>query len=192
MSPQLAWLINDILFWLAVTVVGMDAYFLFFHAGIPNIRTAPAIRRHLIARITQDYQERGCPQAYTIVDLGSGNGLFTRELAKALPKAQVVGVEIARQSVWWANLMKRRAGLDNLQYRCMSFFEYNFAQADVVYMFLLPAYTHKLGEMLREQARPGTLIISNKFKLGPQWAALQSEQVRSIYLHQGKFFIYKV
>lgn len=184
---------NSILFWLALGGLMVDGYFVLFHRGIPNIRTAPAIRRAIIERLRQDFSRRSASlgRPYTIVDLGSGNGLFTREIAAALPQARVIGVEIARQSVAWANWMKTRAGLANLEYRTQDFLKFDFDEADAVVMFLLPAVLTDLGQRLRVQTRPGTLITSNKFPLGAGWTPQERTRVRTLYLHQGNLFVYR-
>lgn len=178
------------LFWLAVCLISIDAYFVFFHGGVPNIRTAPAIRRKVIELLRADMAARG-NGSYTIIDLGSGNGLFTREIARALPQARVIGVEIAGQSVWWANQMKERAGLTNLEYRRMDFNDVNFAEADAVYMFLIPSALGPLSRRLNEQAKPGTLIFSNKFRLFDGWQPIESLRVKTLYLHQKYLHIYR-
>ncbi len=182
--------IELILFWTAVCLISVDAYFIFFHGGVPNIRTAPAIRAHIINLLKQDYAAHG-HAGYTVVDVGSGNGLFTREIAKALPQAKVVGIEIAPQSVYWANLFKRKQHLTNLEYVRQDFFKYDFAKSDAVVMFLIPAVLGALGRKLLAEAKPGALITSNKFKLGGDWPAPQEAQIPTRYLHQGKLYIYR-
>jgi SAM-dependent methyltransferase len=52
-----------------------------------------------------------------ILDAGSGIGVFTMELAKQHPDAEVVGVELEQELVDRANLVARRAGLTNCIFR---------------------------------------------------------------------------
>jgi SAM-dependent methyltransferase len=183
-------LINKILFWVLATLLVVDAYFLFCHGGIPNIRTAPAIRRKIIDLLKQDFETRKLA-GYTIVDVGSGNGLFTREIARVLPQAKVIGIEIAWQSVAWSNFWKRRAKLSNLEYKKMSFLDYDFSEADAVVMYLLPNFMIQLGKKLHEEARPSTFITSNKFRLGDGWQPADSLRIKTRYLHQGALHIYR-
>ncbi len=183
-------IIGKVLFWQLAILLVIDAYFLLFHGGIPNIRTAPAIRAKIIDLLKDDFATRGKP-GYTIVDLGSGNGLFTREIARALPQAHIVGIEIARQSLWWSNMWKRYHRLTNLEYRKIDFLKYDFAEADAVVMYLIPPALTKLGQKLHAEARPGTLITSNKFRLGDGWQPQQSLRIKTLYLHQGELHIYR-
>ncbi|MFY9287673.1 MAG: class I SAM-dependent methyltransferase [Alphaproteobacteria bacterium] len=182
--------INNILFWVLATLLIIDAYFVIFHGGIPNIRTAPAIRKKIIELLKEDFEAKK-KSNYTIVDVGSGNGLFTREIARALPDAKVVGIELARQSVFWSNCLKRIMGLTNLEYRRMNFLSFHFGEADAVTMYLLPSVMVLLGKKLNEEARPDTLITSNKFPLGDGWEPQQVLDVNTLYIHQKKLFIYR-
>jgi SAM-dependent methyltransferase len=52
-----------------------------------------------------------------ILDAGCGIGVFTMELAKQHPTAEVVGVELEPELVERANLVARRAGLTNCIFR---------------------------------------------------------------------------
>jgi SAM-dependent methyltransferase len=52
----------------------------------------------------------------TILDAGCGSGVFSFELAKQHPEAQVTGVELEPDLVDRANQMARRAGLTNVRF----------------------------------------------------------------------------
>jgi len=52
----------------------------------------------------------------TILDAGSGSGVFSFELAKRHPQAQVLGIELEPQLVERANEIARRAGLANCRF----------------------------------------------------------------------------
>jgi SAM-dependent methyltransferase len=52
----------------------------------------------------------------TILDAGSGSGVFSFELAKLHPRAQVLGIELDPQLVERANEIARRAGLANCRF----------------------------------------------------------------------------
>lgn len=52
-----------------------------------------------------------------ILDAGCGGGVFSLELAKRHPNAQVVGVELEQALVDRANEIARRAGLTNLRFQ---------------------------------------------------------------------------
>lgn len=53
----------------------------------------------------------------SILDAGCGNGVFSMELAKRHPEAQVIGVELEPELVARDNEIARRAGLTNLRFQ---------------------------------------------------------------------------
>lgn len=188
----LDFIVDKVLFWLLISLLVLEFYNLVFHKGIPNIRTAPAIREKIIALIKQDYEQRGSPSSYTIVDLGSGNGLFTREIAKELPRAKVVGLEIAKLSVLWSEKLKAYFGLKNLSYLRQDFLTYDFTESDVIVAYLLPWHMKKLSEKFEKETRAGTLIIANKFPLYDSWKTCEkTETVKTLYFHQGTLHTYR-
>ena len=191
MNPDiLDFIVNKVLFWLLAGLLALETYNLLLHGAVPNLRTAPAVRRRLIELLRQDCAARGLT-SYTIVDLGSGNGLLTREIARALPAATVIGLEIARPSLAWSNFMRRRQGLTNLSYRRQNVLTYDFAGADAVVMYLIPELLGTLGERLHATARPGTLILNNTFKLGDGWQPVDVLHIKPARIPQGKLFVYR-
>ncbi len=182
--------LTEISFYLACGAWLIYAYFVLFHGGVPNIRTAPAIREEIIRLLRDDYAARTLPR-YTIYDLGSGNGHLTRQIAKALPQANVVGVELNALSVLWSNWMKKRQGLDNLTYVRSDFFKIDWSQGNAFVIFMLPSLLTRIAEKLEYEAAPHSLIICNKFRLGRGWIPQEERKIKTRYLHQGKIFIYR-
>ena len=189
-ASLLNFIVDKVLFGLLAILMVFEIYTVAFHGGVPNIRMAPAIRKTIIAHLQNDQKTRGITN-YTIVDLGSGNGLLTREIARAMPDATVIGVELARQSVAWANLMKRLMRLPNLQYRHMSLFDFDLSTVNAVVTFQLPGLLDRIGQKLHAEAQVGTVIASNKFPLGDGWVPEQSLTIKTLYLHQGALFLYR-
>jgi precorrin-6B methylase 2 len=182
---------NTILFWIFLFVLIWQAYILLFNKGVPNIRTAPAIRRKIIELLKADYEAKGAPDSYTIIDLGSGNGLFTRQIARALPGAKVIGIETAKAAFNWAEKMRVRAGLDNLEYRNEDFFACDLRDVDAVIMYLTIYEMGRVGEKLMDQLKPGALVTSNRFPLGGGWTPEQSLKVFTLYPHQRTLNVYR-
>ncbi|MDE1151061.1 MAG: class I SAM-dependent methyltransferase [Micavibrio sp.] len=181
---------NHVLFCVALYLILYNVYMLVFNKGVPNIRTAPGIRKKIIALLKADMAARNLP-AYTIVDMGSGNGLLTRKIAAALPDAKVVGLEISKQSVAWANMMKKRQKLDNLEYICTDFNAYDFSNVSAVVVFLSIYEMGMMGKLLNEKLKPGTLITSNRFKLGDGWQVKEHFKVFTLYPFQKNLYLYE-
>ena len=75
-----------------------------------------------------------CPAAkpYTVLDLGSGSGQMTWQIARALPNAHVTGVELAYVP-WLRSVLRQRLfGPANLDYKRVDFWLYDCSAADAV------------------------------------------------------------
>lgn len=182
--------INRILFWFLAFMLVWQGYNLIFNKGVPNIRTAPAIRKKIIEILKKDAAARG-KKPYTIIDLGSGNGLFTRQIARSMPEARVIGLEISPQSVWWSAMLARWRKLDNLEYKKADFFAYDLSEADAVVMYLVGSLMGNLGKKLHKDLKPGSLVSSNRFRLGDGWVPEETIETKTLYFHQGKTYIYR-
>lgn len=174
--------INAVLFWILLFVLGWQAYILIFNRGIPNIRTAPALRRVMIEQLKKSGSKR-------IYDLGSGGGDLSRAIAAALPKAKVTGLEISAGAVRRAQ--GRSKHLPNLEYIQGDFMQADLSKADALVMFLIDTMMPPLREKLRRELKPGTLIISNKFPLGGDWVPVETMAVGTWYLNQKMLYLYR-
>jgi len=180
---------NHVLFWVALYLILYNVYMLVFNKGVPNIRTAPGIRKKIIALLKADMAARNLP-SYTIVDMGSGNGLLTRKIAAAIPNAKVVGLEISKQSVAWANMMKKRQKLENLEYICTDFNDYDFSNISAVVVFLSIYEMGMMGKLLNKKLKPGTFVTSNRFKLDG-WPVKEHLKVFTLYPFQKNLYLYE-
>jgi 2-polyprenyl-3-methyl-5-hydroxy-6-metoxy-1,4-benzoquinol methylase len=168
----------------------MYAYVVAFHGASPCISTIPTLQKKIIELLKADFETRKL-NTYTVVDLGSGNGQLTRALAKALPQAKIIGIELAWQSVQWANWRKQKAGLTNLEYKRMNLFKYDFSQADAFVIFQIPELLQDIGRKLHQEAKPDAFIITNKYELRDGWQPDSSMNVKTRHIHQGLMHIYR-
>mgnify|MGYP001185017565 CR=1 FL=1 len=185
------WIADNILRWMLLFLLLVDAYALVFNKGIPNIRTAPAIRKRIIKLLKEEAAKHTRPEPFTVVDMGSGNGLFTREIARALPEARVIGLEISKPALAWSNMFKKLGGLKNLEYVGQDFFSYDLGHADAVVMYLTIYQMETIGKKLHTELRSGALVTSNRFCLGDGWEPEDSISVKTLYPHQKTFHIYR-
>ena len=167
-----------------------QAYNLIFNRGVPNIRTAPAVRKKIVEILKQDFDASG-RKPYTIFDLGSGNGLLTREIAAALPEARVIGIEISGPQYSWSMKQKEKLGLANLTYEKADFLKRDLSEADAVVFYLVSTLMESLGKKLHRDLKPGALIVSNRFRLGDDWQPQEVMEVRTLYPHQKKVNTYR-
>lgn len=183
-------IINEILFWVCLYVLLWYGYILLVNRGVPNIKTAPAMRR----RMTEIFQkDMGSKQggAYRIVDLGSGNGDLTRHLARTLPDAHIIGVEISPIAYYRSVLLQKLFGIKNLEYRKMSFVEFSLTDINGVVVYQLPSSLYHLKPKFTGELKPGALIIANRFELGDPWIPFETQEVDTLAFKQKYLYLYR-
>ncbi len=107
-----------------------------------------------------------------IYDLGSGDG---RILITAAKKYQTrgIGIDIDPQRIEQARQKAIKNRLDKqLEFYHQDLFTSNFADATVIFVYLLPHLNIRLRPQLWKQLKPGTRIISRDFDMG-DWQPLQ-------------------
>ena len=105
------------------------------------------------------------PQDY-LIDLGSGDGRTV--IAAAKLKAKATGVEYNPDMVELSKKKAEEAGVsDRASFVKADLFEYDFSNANVITMFLLPEINLRLRPKLLEM-KPGTRIVTNTFTMG-EW-----------------------
>lgn len=96
-----------------------------------------------------------------VADLGCGHGGLLRQLARARPDCEFLGIEHAPLPWLWARLAN--LGLPNLSIRYGDFWKVNLGLFDVIYVFLSPVPMPRLMAKARAEMRQGTLLVSNSF-----------------------------
>ncbi|MER2520700.1 MAG: class I SAM-dependent methyltransferase [Bdellovibrionales bacterium] len=190
MNMTLDFIVNKILFWLLIGMIGLEVWNLVFHRGVTNLPTSSAIRAKMIELLRADKDKRSL-SPYTIVDVGSGNGALTRAIARAIPDAKIVGLEYSPLSVAWSNLIRKLKRLNNLSYRRMDFMRYDFAEPDAITTFLLPGVMYPLSKKFTDETKPGTVIVANTFPLHGDWKPEETFHVKTFPPPQGKVFLYR-
>ncbi len=110
-----------------------------------------------------------------LLELGSGWGGLACAIAKRRPGARVIGFE--RSWIPWAvsRLRARLFGRRRVAIRLCDFRNSDLGAADAVVCYLFPGAMERLADKLRDELRPGTLIVSHTFRL-PGWTP-QSEKI---------------
>lgn len=176
---------NVVLFWVFLYILLWQAYYLFFNKGIPNITTAPAIRRAIIAKINNLNIENP-----VIYDLGCGNGKFSREIAKNIPNSHIFGVEIDQIAYFKAIFIQKFNYLTNISYINDDFYNIKLSNADIVFFFLVGRDMSFIREKLEQDLKPGAIVITNKFQMGGAWRSVEDCTVKTLAPAQKTFYIY--
>ena len=97
-----------------------------------------------------------------IFDLGSGDGRLLRLAAEK--GARAIGFEINPFLVLFTKIKFIFSPYHNsVTVKWKNFWKSDLRDADVVFVYLLPWRMEKLEEFLKNQLKPGTLVISNSF-----------------------------
>jgi precorrin-6B methylase 2 len=98
-----------------------------------------------------------------LIDLGSGDGRTVITAAKRGVRA--IGIEYNPNMVELSRKNAEQAGVSNMaQFLQTDLFEYDFSQATVITMFLLPDINMRLRPKILDM-KPGTRIVSNTFTM---------------------------
>lgn len=103
-----------------------------------------------------------------VVDLGSGDGRLVIASARKAAK-EAVGYEVDVWNVWKARRWAKRLGLTNTRFVHCSFWNASLKDFNVLFVYGLPPYMERLAEKCRNEAEPGTRIVSLLYDL-PGWS----------------------
>lgn len=116
----------------------------------------------------------------TVYDLGSGDGRLL--LLAAGKGARAVGFEINPFLVFWSTLkalFSPHKGVVKTIWK--NFWKADISKADVVFVYLLPWRMEALEKKLKEELRPGALVVSNSF-IFPDWNILRQDAKTHVYV----------
>lgn len=100
-----------------------------------------------------------------LYELGSGDAENLITLAKEFG-IKSVGVEIDPWRVLQSKFLVKRHGVsENVTIIKKTFYDVSIKEADVVYVYLIPRVLLKLKEKILKELRPGTRVISYRYKI---------------------------
>lgn len=185
----------DITPYVLALVVGFFVIYAFYahderRTGVPVFPTMPAARKKIIALLHQDSEARPALPA-VIYDLGSGSGQLTWRIARALPKARVVGIELSLIP-WVRSVLRQKLfGPSNLSYKRLDFWTCDVSDATAVVTYLPGKIMERVGQKLRAELKPETLVIANGFALRAGWEPQETHEVHvpfkmNLYVYRQK------
>ncbi len=166
-----------------ILFLGLSFTYYCLRTGVPTFPSMPVAREKIIDLLCADAALQGSELPYTVVDLGSGSGQLSWHIARAMPQAQVVGIELSffpwARSVLWQKLTRQT----NLRYLRVDFWTYDISETDAVLTYLMEAIMPRVSLKLRHELRSNALVISNKFPL-PGWKPQQVIPLQSAFSKQ--------
>ncbi len=136
--------------------------------GVPTVTSTPAIRKKMIEILKQEASSRKSGKRFTILDLGSGTGKLTLEIGRALPDAQITGLEVSIAPFLISLLRRKLWGVQNVVYKRENFWPYDLKGVDAVTVYMTGKIRERMAKKLKDDLPPGALVISNETYL-PGW-----------------------
>jgi SAM-dependent methyltransferase len=97
-----------------------------------------------------------------ILEIGSGLGGFSLQLAKIHPKCTYMGIEIAPLP-FLISLIRSKYQGSKVRFKLGNYEKVDFADFDLVFAYLSPAAMPKLFEQCKAQLKPGSVLVSHEF-----------------------------
>lgn len=99
----------------------------------------------------------------TVYDLGAGDARLLSIALQRHPRITAKGFEII-PTVWALGKLRLWVRKQKAVYRCRDFFGQNLADADVIFLYLIPSAMKSLEQKLDHELSPGTRVISHSFR----------------------------
>ncbi len=98
------------------------------------------------------------------LELGCGNGKVAVWAAKTFG-VKSIGVDLNPLLVAWARINALVAGTRQARFFVQNAFKTDLAQADYIYVFLLPKFLSELEPKFSQELKKGCTVISHGFKI---------------------------
>jgi len=174
-------------FWIAVSFVILVILFVLITAithtflRVPYIPTPMSVVKEALSLANLRGNER-------VYDLGAGDARFLVYAKKQFPNLSVSGYELA-STIWILGKMRILLSRQSIEWHMENMFSASLADADCVFVYLLPSAIETLYEKFTKELKPGTKVISYAFSL-PQKTAVETHEVqwltskRKLYLYE--------
>lgn len=123
-----------------------------------------------------------------VYDLGAGDARFLIYAKRKFPHLSVSGYELA-PTIWLLGKIRIFLARVSIDWRMENMFSASLADADCVFVYLLPSAIETLHEKFTKELKPGTTVISYAFSF-PQKTAVETRTVpwltstRNLYLYK--------
>lgn len=97
-----------------------------------------------------------------VIDIGSGLGGFTLDMARRRPGIEASGIELAPLP-WFVSSLRARLTGSTARFLRGDYNDLNFADYELVFAYLSPAAMGALWRKASREMRPGTLLVSYEF-----------------------------
>jgi hypothetical protein len=136
--------------------------------------------------------------ADVVADLGSGDGRVLLVALKDFKVSKALGVEKdffqsvkSRMRLWWA-VFRNHILPNSYVMRRGDFFDLDFSEATVVYLYLYPRALDQISVPLIARLKPGTRVVSCRYRFPDSSDALGLSFEKTVSLKDYSIFLYSV
>lgn len=155
----------------------LQFYDIIFKGFAPFIST----KFRIILTIVKELNLTGKEKVY---ELGAGKAGFLRAVEQKFGNSELCGIEKA----WWPYFLARiQIALSHSKIKIIrkDLFKINLKDADVIYCFLNVQMMIDLEKKIKEECRPGTLVISLCFLMkGMEPEKILKDKLNNIYFYR--------
>lgn len=117
-----------------------------------------------------------------VYELGSGDGEFILVAGNEFNAKKAVGIEIDHSRYWIAKFKAQISKSKNTKFVRSDFKKVKINDATVVYFYLVPAVIKRIMPKLKKELKPGTKIISYRYKT--PLMLTKEDKKNNIYLYK--------
>ncbi len=107
----------------------------------------------------------GVSKKDVVYELGSGDGEFILTASKEFKAKKAIGIEIDYTRYLISKFKNQRVKSKNVVFIRSDFKKVKLNDATVVYLYLVPAVIKRIMPKLKKELRPGTKIMSYRYKM---------------------------
>jgi len=168
---------------ISIFFFALEAYRVIFLGNAPFVTS----KQKMIKKILQEIDFKSQSKVY---ELGCGDARFLRELARR-KNIQAIGYEYFMVPYLLARFYNLFAK-NKVKVYFKDFFKVNLSDADYIFCYLMTEEMARLEEKLKQELKPGALVISNTFTFKnwqPEKTIIIDENKR--YSLSNKLYIYR-
>ncbi len=119
-----------------------------------------------------------------VIDIGSGLGGFTLDMARRRPGIEATGIELAPLP-WLVSSLRARLAGSGARFIRGDYDRLDFADYDLVFAYLSPAAMSALWRKAAREMRPGALLVSYEFVIDdrlPDRTVYPTKRGKALYI----------
>lgn len=152
-------------------------------SAAPWLPTKPSDRKHLLEKLKLEPGQK-------VIDLGCGDGSMLFAVARKFPGVECVGYDISLLPLFfgWVRKVLYFNKYRKVHIRFGNLFKQSVADANLVFIFLLPKSYPKLVELLKRDLTNDAKVVVEAWPLPvvKPIETLKEEKLLSIFIYTGK------